>query len=947
MPWLPDSFCFVGSPQTPRDCSRVPARVSAEYLERCGPKDSDVPFNGGAASGPGATVEFKKRPFGILRYQPGEGMKGAMAMEIIPKSRYPGDPQGQAFASGVQSGWVVQSINGMNVQNEDFGKIMDMLDDEVADPRFSKSTALALEKQGGRMAEPVEAPLSVVFSSIPGYVYKGAQLTEDGQVPIPGFQFRKIPLELLTFGFGGLAESDATKSAITGFPFTTDNTVSLQLGFPRIGGGFRLGLEDPALSAEGADSTQQLLSMGYQQRLPGGGQLASWLKTTGEWGAAFRHEVEDIGIVTGGLNSQLDWNLDLNTLGMRACALHQRSPNMLLPLLKVKGFTPSVSYGATQDGMRVNARVDKDISKRWHTSYTVQNIPGKYSPVDFVHDGVVRFASGPHSLQATASYDRQLLKKPLQGSMSYTFQKRRMALRALLDSQRYQLALQAGPAQAGAAVPRKKQDQLGSQGYRLPALAILQEAREFVQPLALYMCKDNSDRKFTFMVFMVVVGVFEMQQSYSRWDSRDTSYVAVLPGKCELGEAGGSATDCFRAASAASLATTAAALGASASLGSVCPRLNGGSSADSNATVLSTKLLLEMNCSGSMFRKTAGRGAEIQTAEAQVVSQQNRTCSGQLVIGGGANSEQLQTPLLEPPQHLLRLSKSSTAGSTTCPLSSAGTLTGAVCIGTLFQGKKMGSVWMATDRHTGQKMAVKEVLLDTTEEGEKRAPLCVDREVSLYRTDLPIRVWGVQWPRNQLLSQIGAFDEPDIATYSRQVLEALHYLHTRKPSILHRDVKTANILLGVDGIVKLADFGCSKRASGNAVHTLRGSVQWMAPEVVNQQPYGRKADIWSFGCVLIEMLTTRPPWGHFETNVAAIIHVATSKELLPKMESKGKPGAPGTDFLLHAAHSKGAPIREAADAVSVLRELGCCPNANHLIGQTRVVSTLRRRCGET
>lgn len=159
----------------------MPARVSAEYLERCGPKDSDVPFSGAAASGPGATVEFKKRPFGILRYQPGEGMKGAMAMEIIPKSRYPGDPQGQAFAAGIQSGWVVQSINGMNVQNEDFGKIMDMLDDEVADPRFSKSTALALEKQGGRMAEPVEAPLSVVFSSIPGYVYKGAQLTEDGQ----------------------------------------------------------------------------------------------------------------------------------------------------------------------------------------------------------------------------------------------------------------------------------------------------------------------------------------------------------------------------------------------------------------------------------------------------------------------------------------------------------------------------------------------------------------------------------------------------------------------------------------------------------------------------------------------------------------------------------------------------------------------------------------------
>ncbi|CAJ1460488.1 unnamed protein product, partial [Effrenium voratum] len=175
------SFAFVGTPSTPRDLSRVPARVSAEYLERLGPKDSDVPFDGTSATGPGAAVEFKKRPFGILRYQPGNGMKGAMAMEIIPKSRYPGDPQGQAFASGVQSGWVVASINGQNVLSEDFGKIMDLLDDEVADPRFSKSTALALEKQGGRMAEPAAAPLQVTFASIPGYVYKGAELKEDGQ----------------------------------------------------------------------------------------------------------------------------------------------------------------------------------------------------------------------------------------------------------------------------------------------------------------------------------------------------------------------------------------------------------------------------------------------------------------------------------------------------------------------------------------------------------------------------------------------------------------------------------------------------------------------------------------------------------------------------------------------------------------------------------------------
>merc|ERR1712187_106886 len=144
-------------------------------------KDSDVPFTASAATGATHDVEYKKRPFGILRYQPGQGGTGAMTMEIIPKSRYPGDPQGQAFSSGVQPGWVVKAVNGEDVLGAPFGKIMDLLDDEVADPRFSKSTALALEAQGGRMAEPAELPLKVTFSEVPGYVWKGAQLTADGQ----------------------------------------------------------------------------------------------------------------------------------------------------------------------------------------------------------------------------------------------------------------------------------------------------------------------------------------------------------------------------------------------------------------------------------------------------------------------------------------------------------------------------------------------------------------------------------------------------------------------------------------------------------------------------------------------------------------------------------------------------------------------------------------------
>merc|ERR1719175_51525 len=164
---------FIGGRQAPQRFrgEGVVARVSAGYLERLGPKDTDAPFIATAATGPEMNVEFKKRLFGILRYQPGQGGKGAMAMEIIPTSRYPGDPQGQAFLAGVQSGSVVKSIGGVNVLNEDFGKIMDLLDDEVADPRFSKSTAQALEAQGGRKAEALEPPIAVSFATIPGYVY--------------------------------------------------------------------------------------------------------------------------------------------------------------------------------------------------------------------------------------------------------------------------------------------------------------------------------------------------------------------------------------------------------------------------------------------------------------------------------------------------------------------------------------------------------------------------------------------------------------------------------------------------------------------------------------------------------------------------------------------------------------------------------------------------------
>jgi serine/threonine protein kinase len=94
--------------------------------------------------------------------------------------------------------------------------------------------------------------------------------------------------------------------------------------------------------------------------------------------------------------------------------------------------------------------------------------------------------------------------------------------------------------------------------------------------------------------------------------------------------------------------------------------------------------------------------------------------------------------------------------------------------------------------------------------------------------------------------------------FSFQILRGVEYLHTK--GIIHRDIKGANILVTDTGIAKLADFGCSKRLVGlctasleESMYALKGSVPWMAPEVIKQSGYGRSSDIWSFGATVIEM----------------------------------------------------------------------------------------------
>lgn len=116
-------------------------------------------------------------------------------------------------------------------------------------------------------------------------------------------------------------------------------------------------------------------------------------------------------------------------------------------------------------------------------------------------------------------------------------------------------------------------------------------------------------------------------------------------------------------------------------------------------------------------------------------------------------------------------------------------------------------------------------------------------------------------------SDVGPFPESLVAVYIEQVLQGLAYLHAQ--GIVHRDIKGANILTNKEGLVKLADFGVAARLSGRTSHEQGddgdsaqpvGTPYWMAPEVVELKTVTVSSDIWSVGCLAVELLTGHPPY---------------------------------------------------------------------------------------
>ncbi|XP_022902513.2 serine/threonine-protein kinase fused [Onthophagus taurus] len=121
---------------------------------------------------------------------------------------------------------------------------------------------------------------------------------------------------------------------------------------------------------------------------------------------------------------------------------------------------------------------------------------------------------------------------------------------------------------------------------------------------------------------------------------------------------------------------------------------------------------------------------------------------------------------------------------------------------------------------------------------------------------------------NLILGKAGYLPEDKVQKIVWDLLSALYYLHSHR--VLHRDLKPQNILLDVNDTAKLCDFGFARNMStGTHVLTsIKGTPLYMAPELIEEQPYDHNADLWSLGCIIYELLVGAPPFC-----TASILHL--------------------------------------------------------------------------
>ncbi|KAK0730480.1 hypothetical protein B0H67DRAFT_474890 [Lasiosphaeris hirsuta] len=239
-------------------------------------------------------------------------------------------------------------------------------------------------------------------------------------------------------------------------------------------------------------------------------------------------------------------------------------------------------------------------------------------------------------------------------------------------------------------------------------------------------------------------------------------------------------------------------------------------------------------------------------------------------------------------------------------------------------GGTFGNVYAAMNLDTGQLMAVKEIRLQDPKLIPNIAGQIRDEMRVLESVDHPnvVSYYGIEVHRDRvymfmefcsggslanLLEHGRIEDEQVIMVYALQLLEGLAYLHELR--IAHRDIKPENILLDHNGIIKYVDFGAAKLiarqgrtlvqdlTSTKPNKSMTGTPMYMSPEVIKGENPGHlgAVDIWSLGCVILEMATGRRPWANLDNEWAIMYNIAQGNP--PQLPSPEQLSTQGIDFL--------------------------------------------------
>ncbi|WVZ60678.1 hypothetical protein U9M48_010666 [Paspalum notatum var. saurae] len=234
--------------------------------------------------------------------------------------------------------------------------------------------------------------------------------------------------------------------------------------------------------------------------------------------------------------------------------------------------------------------------------------------------------------------------------------------------------------------------------------------------------------------------------------------------------------------------------------------------------------------------------------------------------------------------------------------------------GKLLGSGTFGCVYEATNRHTGALCAMKEVNIIPDDAKSIESLKQLEQEIkflSQFKHENIVQYYGSEIIEERFYIYLeyvhpgsihkyvhqhcGSLTESVIRNFTRHILKGLAFLHSQK--IMHRDIKGANLLVDINGVVKLADFGMAKHLSTAAPNlSLKGTPYWMAPEVVRatldkSAGYDLAVDIWSLGCTIIEMFTGKPPWSGLEGPAAMFKVLRTDPQIPDNLSAEGK------DFL--------------------------------------------------